>query len=283
MTWAPSNHPSSSPPRQILGRWLLLLWLSLSSGLAVAGCNPPPTGQGSGAGPGGRAQELALTPEQEIALGERAYREILSKSKVVPSGSDVDRVRRVGKKIEQAAEIEPLQREINLRIRAKFQWKFTVLDDRQINAFCLPGGKVFVFMGLLPVAATDAQLATVIAHEVTHALAHHTSERLGLKIPAKIAVASNVSSSQTSSRLSKARSSIGRKKNAGLRSPSPTRLGKTKSRQQSGLTTRPKNVQNDWMMKTAPPADLPSESPRCENFALTIPRMSLATFGSDNC
>ena len=181
MIWAPSNHPSSSPCRQILGRWLLLLCLSLSSGLAVAGCNPPPTGQGRGAGPGGRAQELALTPEQEIALGERAYREILDKyrSKVVSSGSDVDRVRRVGKKIERAAEIEPLQREINLRMRGvKFQWEFNVLHDRQINAFCLPGGKVVVFTGLLPVAATDAQLATVIAHEVAHALAHHTSERL---------------------------------------------------------------------------------------------------------
>ena len=179
MIWAPSNHPRSSPHRQILGRWLLLFWLSVSSGVAVSGCNPPPTGQGRGAGPGGRAQELALTPEQEIALGERAYREILSKSKVVPSGSDVDRVKRVGKKIEQAAEIEPLQREINLRLRGvKFQWEFNVLHDRQINAFCLPGGKVAVFTGLMPVAATDAQLATVMAHEVAHALAHHTSERL---------------------------------------------------------------------------------------------------------
>jgi hypothetical protein len=132
MTRAPSNHPRSSPPRQVLGRWLLLFWLSLSSGLAVPGCTPPFTGQGRGAGPGGRAQELALTPEQEIALGERAYREILSKSKVVPGGPDVDRVRRVGKKIEQAAEIEPLQREINLRMRGvKFQWEFNVLDDRQ--------------------------------------------------------------------------------------------------------------------------------------------------------
>jgi predicted Zn-dependent protease len=124
---------------------------------------------------------LALTPEQEIALGERAYREILDKyrSKVFSSGSDVDRVRRVGKKIERAAEIEPLQREINLHMRGvKFQWEFNVLHDRQINAFCLPGGKVVVFTGLLPVAATDAQLATVIAHEVAHALAHHTSERL---------------------------------------------------------------------------------------------------------
>jgi predicted Zn-dependent protease len=136
-------------------------------------------GQGRGAGPGGRAQELALTPEQEIALGDRAYREILSKSNVVPDGPDVDRVRRVGRKIEEAAEIEPLQREINLRMRGvKYQWEFNVLRDKQINAFCLPGGKVVVFTGLMPVATTDAQLATVIAHEVAHALAHHTSERL---------------------------------------------------------------------------------------------------------
>jgi predicted Zn-dependent protease len=120
-----------------------------------------------------------LTPEQELALGERAYREILSKFVVAKSGPDVERVRRVGKKIAQAAEIEPLQREINLRVRGfKFQWEFNVLRDKQINAFCLPGGKVAVFTGLLPVAANDAQLATVMAHEVAHALAHHTSERL---------------------------------------------------------------------------------------------------------
>jgi predicted Zn-dependent protease len=177
--WNPSNHKGSSPSRQILGSRLLLLWLSLSSGLAVAGCAPPSTGQGRGAGPGGRAQELALTPEQEIKLGEKAYREILSKSKVASSGPDVERVKLVGKKIAQAAEIEPLQREINLRVRGfKFQWEFNVLQDKQINAFCLPGGKVAVFTGLLPVAANDAQLATVMAHEVAHALAHHTSERL---------------------------------------------------------------------------------------------------------
>jgi predicted Zn-dependent protease len=120
-----------------------------------------------------------LTPEQEIKLGEKAYREILSKSTVVSSGPEVERVRRVGEKIAQAAEIEPLQREINLRVRGfKFQWEFNVLQDKQINAFCLPGGKVAVFKGLLPVAANDAQLATVMAHEVAHALAHHTSERL---------------------------------------------------------------------------------------------------------
>lgn len=162
--------------RRALGGWLLTLWLSLANGLAVSGCAPP---EGQGEGPGHRAQELALTPEQEVALGEKAYREILSKSRVVAGGSEVERVKRVGKKIATAAEIEPLQREINLRVRGfRFNWEFSVVQDKQVNAFCLPGGKVVVFTGLLPVAATDDQLATVMSHEIAHALAHHGSERL---------------------------------------------------------------------------------------------------------
>src|SRR5436190_24343488 len=81
-----------------MGRWLLVLLLSASSGLALAGCTPPPAGHNRGAGPGGRAQDLALTPQQEIELGEKAYRQILSKSKVASTGPEVERVRRVGKK-----------------------------------------------------------------------------------------------------------------------------------------------------------------------------------------
>jgi len=132
-----------------------------------------------GAGPGGRAQTLALTPQQEVALGERAYRDILSHYRVLRDGPEVQRVNRVGWNIAKAAEIEPLQREINLHLKGyTFAWEFNVLQDKQINAFCLPGGKVGVFSGLLPVAANDAQLATVMSHEIAHALAHHTSERL---------------------------------------------------------------------------------------------------------
>src|SRR5262249_37841225 len=81
--------------------------------------------------------------------------------------------------IARAAEIEPLQREINLHLRGyKFDWEFNVLQDKRVNAFCLPGGKVAVYTGLLPVAKNDDQLATVMAHEIAHALAHHASERL---------------------------------------------------------------------------------------------------------
>jgi predicted Zn-dependent protease len=134
---------------------------------------------GGGQGPGHRAQSLALTPQQELKLGEEAYREILAKSEVVRGGPAVQRVRTVGERIARAAEIEPLQREINLHLRGyTFDWEFNVLRNEQVNAFCLPGGKVAVFTGLLPVAATDDQLATVMGHEIAHALAHHASERV---------------------------------------------------------------------------------------------------------
>lgn len=182
MIWATLQNARTSAARAPLGRWLLILSLTFASGFIAAGCGPQPqsTGRAKGAGPGGREQTLALSPAQEEEVGKEAYREILSKSQVEPNGHpDVERVRRVGYKIKTAAEIEPLQREINLRVRGfKFQWEFNVLKDRQINAFCLPGGKVAVFTGLMPLAANDDQLATVMAHEIAHALAHHGSERM---------------------------------------------------------------------------------------------------------
>ena len=171
--------PLRRQPSGTMEKYLVVMWLGMVGALLAPGCSPPPGASRGGAGPGHRAQDLVLTPEQERALGAKAYREILSKSQVVTSGNGVAAVKRVGTNIARAAEIESLQREINLRVRGfHFDWEFNVIQDRQINAFCLPGGKVVVFTGLLPVTANDAQLATVMAHEIAHALAHHTSERL---------------------------------------------------------------------------------------------------------
>jgi predicted Zn-dependent protease len=140
----------------------------------LAGCAPV-----VGTGPGHRQQELALTPEQELQIGRVAYAEVLSKARVVRSGPEVERVRRVAERIAQAVAIEPLQREINLQISDyQFEWEYAVIDSPQINAFCLPGGKIGVFSGLLDTVENDDQLAAVIAHEVAHALAHHASERI---------------------------------------------------------------------------------------------------------
>jgi predicted Zn-dependent protease len=149
--------------------------------IALSGCGQPPGPQGQG--PGHREQELALSPEQELELGRRAYREVLSESKVLPHDSkEVQRVTRVGKRIADTVKIDPLMREINLNVKDyRFEWEFNVLEDKHVNAFCLPGGKVAVFTGLLHVVANDDQLAAVLGHEVAHALAHHASERLAEK------------------------------------------------------------------------------------------------------
>jgi metalloendopeptidase OMA1, mitochondrial len=162
----------------ILGRWRglakLLLAAVLCPGMLAGGCAPA-----NQEGPGHRSQHLALSPDQELALGRQAYDQVLSKAHAVRDGPQVERVRQVSERIVKASEIEPLQREINLRIQGyRFDWEFNVLEDRHVNAFCLPGGKVAVFTGLLSVVQNDDQLATVLSHEIAHALAHHASERI---------------------------------------------------------------------------------------------------------
>ena len=167
--------PRATLPRLRVYAWLLALMLA--TGPALPGC----TDFGNREGPGHRSQNLALTPQEELELGRQAYSELLQKyrDRIVQEGPQVDRVRAVAKKIVAAAMIRPLQREINLHFNPRFfEWEYTVCDLKQINAFCMPGGKIGVFTGLLRIVENDSQLATVLSHEIAHALAHHVSERL---------------------------------------------------------------------------------------------------------
>jgi predicted Zn-dependent protease len=162
----------------ILRTRALTLGLVACSTLLAASCAP--TGEGVGEGPGHRAQELALSPEQEHDLGEKAYAQVLSRARVYPHDSpEARRVIEVGRRLVEAVEIDPLRREINLHIEGfRFDWEFHVVESKQVNAFCLPGGKVAVYSRLLQVARTDDELAAVMGHEIAHALAHHASERV---------------------------------------------------------------------------------------------------------
>lgn len=177
------------------------LCISAAVSLFSAGCEYPSGGNPGGGNPGGgnpgganpggegpghRQQKLALSPQQELELGRQAYREILANPKeyghvVPPDRPECQRVRMVAQRIIHAAGIEPLQRELNLRSGYRYEWEVNVLDKPQINAFCLPGGKMCVFKGILPVTRNDDQLATVMSHEIAHALAHHSSERVARK------------------------------------------------------------------------------------------------------
>jgi predicted Zn-dependent protease len=139
----------------------------------VSGCSS------EGEGPGHRPQALALRPDQELKVGRAAYAELLSEAPILRSGPEFDQVQRVSRRIAAAVQIESLQREINLHIADyPFEWEYCAIESPQINAFCLPGGKIGVFTGLLRLVKNDDQLAAVLAHEVSHAVAHHASERL---------------------------------------------------------------------------------------------------------
>jgi predicted Zn-dependent protease len=171
-----SNNPLAVGKTHLL---LLICWLSAVA-LGVSGCAPEFTADNTG--PGRRPQRLALTPEQELELGRRAYLQVLSelRGRILPEDDpQARRVRYVVGKLVRATGIEPLQREINLRLRGyRFEWEANIARDDQVNAFCLPGGKIIVFTGILGVAENDDQVAVVLGHEMAHALAHHANERV---------------------------------------------------------------------------------------------------------
>jgi predicted Zn-dependent protease len=115
----------------------------------------------------GRKQVLMVSSEREQALGYQAFSQIRGKSRPSENQALQARVKKVGEGIAQAAN------------RPDFQWEFVVFDDdKNANAFCLPGGKVGIYTGLFKYIKSDADLATVISHEAAHALARHAGERL---------------------------------------------------------------------------------------------------------
>src|SRR5574344_1032881 len=113
-----------------------------------------------------RSQMIFVSSSEEMALGEKSYKEALSEAKVINNTKDAQRVKNIGQKIAQVA------------ARPDFKWEFNLVEDNQANAFCLPGGKVVVYTGILKYAKNDDQLATVISHEIAHALARHGAERV---------------------------------------------------------------------------------------------------------
>ncbi len=140
-------------------RLLLLILVFLTSIFIFTGCThkAPITN---------RSQLILMSQSQELALGEQSYKEVLKKAKVIENTKDANRVKNIGYKI---------ARIIN---RDDYKWEFNLVEDKAKNAFCLPGGKVVVYTGILNVAKNDDQLATVISHEIAHALARHGAERV---------------------------------------------------------------------------------------------------------
>ncbi|TDE01772.1 M48 family metallopeptidase [Flavobacterium hiemivividum] len=105
------------------------------------------------------------------------YGTFLKENKVIVGTADARKVESVGTKIKLAAEkyLNSLGQQEYLN---GYQWEYKLINDKQINAWCMPGGKIVVYSGILPVTKDDAGLATVMGHEVSHALANHGAQRM---------------------------------------------------------------------------------------------------------
>lgn len=114
----------------------------------------------------GRSQFIVVSESQEKQLGADAYQEVTAKTPRSGNRAWQDQLRRVGQRISAAA------------AKPDYQWEFNVLQGQDINAFCLPGGKVAFWEGIMPVAQDDSGVAVVMGHEVAHAILRHGAERM---------------------------------------------------------------------------------------------------------
>jgi len=109
---------------------------------------------------------MLISPGQEAELGQTTFQQMKQEVPVSKNSSANAMVQRVGQRL---AAVAPLP---------NAKWEFVVFDSKEVNAFCLPGGKVGVYTGILPITQTEAGLATVLSHEIAHAAAHHGGERM---------------------------------------------------------------------------------------------------------
>jgi predicted Zn-dependent protease len=134
--------------------------------------------QGCQQGPFGRHQVVGLNPQQEKQLGLQAFQETLGKADVVRNGPAADAVQEITRRLVGATSNPTFLRAVGLNEPPDYQWDVRLVRSQEVNAFCLPGGKMVVYTGIMPVAKTHAGLATVMGHEISHALAHHGAERM---------------------------------------------------------------------------------------------------------
>jgi metalloendopeptidase OMA1, mitochondrial len=145
-----------------------IAWASFLA-LVVVGCTTTPYTQ--------RKQFMMVSESEEDQMGEQAYQDVLKKSKISNDAEATAMVKRVGERIAKVAD------------KPGFKWQFALIDDpKMANAFCLPGGRVAVYTGILPMTKDENGLAVVMGHEVAHALARHGAERISDQMAAGVAM-----------------------------------------------------------------------------------------------
>src|SRR4051812_49397491 len=116
----------------------------------------------------GRASHVGMSTQQEASLGLQSYQQVLAQSQSIESGDAFEIVKRVTGRLAGATGTSAKD----------FDWRVSLIRDEKQNAFCLPGGKIVVYSGIIPVAENEAGLATVLGHEMAHATSRHGAQRV---------------------------------------------------------------------------------------------------------
>lgn len=152
----------------------------------------------------GRKQNLIVSDEQVLSLSNQQYQEYMKSAKASTNATNTAMVKRVGQNLANAVVSYLNANGLGSEV-SQYQWEFNLVQDQQVNAFCMPGGKIVVYEGILPVTKDEASLAIVLGHEIAHAVAKHSAERLsnaykqqyGLQVLGAIAQGAGASSTLT--------------------------------------------------------------------------------------
>ena len=152
-----------------------MMWIAAAA-LMVSGCGSVPIT--------GRRQVLLVSDQDVLASSLTQYKDYMKQAHRSTSTTQSAMVTRVGKRI--AAATEQYLRTHGLASEVgSFAWEFNLVKDPQVNAFCMPGGKIVVYEGLMKLVSSDDELAVVLGHEVAHAVAKHSNERMSQQLLAQ--------------------------------------------------------------------------------------------------
>lgn len=133
----------------------------------------------------GRSQLNLIPAESMLSMSYQQYDQFLKENKLSTNTAETERVKRVGKNIEKAVTQYFAQRGQSQQLK-DYKWEYNLVESKEINAWCMPGGKVVVYSGILPVTQDDTGLAVVMGHEIAHAIAQHGNERMSQQLVAQL-------------------------------------------------------------------------------------------------
>lgn len=152
-----------------------VIWLVLA--FLIAACSTVPIT--------GRRQLSLVSAGEMQTLSYQQYGEFMKTAKLSTNKTETEMVKRVGGRVQKAVESYFASKGLTQQL-AGYKWEFNLVQDSAVNAWCMPGGKVVVYTGLLPVTKTETGLAVVVGHEIAHAVAEHGAERMSQEMLAQL-------------------------------------------------------------------------------------------------